>query len=110
MYYVLGIEPFKQAQVKGVHSNKKTAEQQAIFRKTKSSMLSKVWSYNSDRSKRKYELFAWNDDLIQYNRNRVKMIFKVSKTYQIITEESAEYGDYEEQGFIYEDQEFIWET
>ena len=34
------------------------------------------------------------------------MIFKVSKTYQIITEESAEYGDYEEQGFIYEDQEF----
>lgn len=39
------------------------------------------------------------------------MIFKVSKTYQIITEKSAEYGDYEEQGFIYEEiKNFIWET
>jgi hypothetical protein len=29
MYLVLGIEPFKQAQVYGSHSNRKTAEQQA---------------------------------------------------------------------------------
>lgn len=44
MYYVLGVEPFKQAQVKGVHSNKKTAEQQAEYleKNKKSSMLSKV--------------------------------------------------------------------
>ena len=39
MYLVLGIEPFKQAQVYGSHSSRKTAEQQAdALEKSKNSL------------------------------------------------------------------------
>lgn len=34
------------------------------------------------------------------------MIFQVSKTYEVITPESAEYGETEEKGFEYQDREF----
>lgn len=33
-------------------------------------------------------------------------LFKMNKTYEIVTEESAEHGDFEESGFEYEDNEF----
>jgi hypothetical protein len=61
MYYVLGIEPFKQAQVKGVHSNKKTAMQQAEYlEKTKNSLCCQRYEAitATEAKKRKYELFA----------------------------------------------------
>ena len=61
MYYELGIEPFKQAQVKGVHSNKKTAMQQAEYlEKTKNSLCCQRYEAITvtEAKKRKYELFA----------------------------------------------------
>lgn len=60
MYLVLGIEPFKQAQIYGVHSNRKTAEQQAdALEKIKNSLCCQRYEVKTltDVKKEKLSLF-----------------------------------------------------
>ena len=60
MYLVLGIEPFKQAQVYGSHSNRKTAEQQAnALEKIKNSLCCQRYEVKTLTEVKKEKLFLF---------------------------------------------------
>ena len=57
MYLVLGIEPFKQAQVYGSHSDRKTAERQAhTLEKTKTSLCCQRYAVKTSTEVKKEKL------------------------------------------------------
>lgn len=48
MYLVIGIEPFKQAQLYGSHSSRKTAEQQAeLLKQNKNSLCCQRYTFKT---------------------------------------------------------------
>ena len=60
MYLVLGIEPFKQAQVYGAHSNRKIAEQQAdALEKVKNSLCCQHYEVKTLTEVKKEKLFLF---------------------------------------------------
>ena len=61
MYFVLGIEPFKVAQVWGIYDNKQKATQQAqLLEQTKPALCCQRYETitKTEINKRKYELYA----------------------------------------------------